>query len=218
MAITNADYIKQYANIHKNKTFGVTGFEFVNHIQACIAELKPKAILDYGCGQTDMSQRLNLLGGTFNRYDPAISAISTLPVDSADLLINTDVLEHIPKQDLGGILQHMASISNNAFFNIATRLAREILPNGENAHCTILTADEWLLELRQHFPNVMLVVEKKGYSCMFVTWESSLKDVFVVLDAHKSLAKKVEKYERTLSDRLGREFARFKKKVLKQKS
>lgn len=217
VSIISTEHIKQYENIHKEKEFGVTGLEFAPHVQLCIAELKPKVILDYGCGQSQLFKALVFPSENYYRYDPAIFEISQVPVKKADLLINTDVLEHIPDEDLDEVLQHMASISRNAFFNIATRLAREVLPNGENAHCTIKTANEWLLVLRRHFKDVQLVVDKENYSCMFVTWNTSLYNVFPIVDDHKGLKKKVGKYERPLLVRVLREFGRFKRRVLKIK-
>lgn len=32
------------------------------------------------------------------------------------MIINTDVLEHIPKSDIADVLNHIKSLSNNVFF------------------------------------------------------------------------------------------------------
>jgi len=39
------------------------------------------------------------------------------------------------------------------------------LPNGENAHCTIWPAEQWLPVLQRHFPEARLLIEKRGYEC-----------------------------------------------------
>ena len=52
MGIVDKVLIAQYESLYKNKRYGVSGHEFLPHIQVLIAELRPDSILNYGCGQT----------------------------------------------------------------------------------------------------------------------------------------------------------------------
>lgn len=60
-------------------------------------------------------------------------------------------MEHILENDLNEIVAKIASISDNAFFGLHHALAYTILPNGENAHCTVKPAI-WYYELfKRHY-------------------------------------------------------------------
>jgi len=193
MAITDPKLIEQYRHIHQTSRFGVSAHQFEAQIQACVVDLKPKTILEYGCGQSQLYKTLELAGADFVRYDPSIPALADLEIDKADLIINTDVLEHIPAGDLDSVLSHMRSFGDKVFFNIATRPARRTLPNGENAHCTIWSAEKWLPVLQRHFPETRLLIEKPGYECTFITWSSPpLEKLIVDIDRFKC----IEQHER----------------------
>ncbi len=177
MPIVDNDLIDQYAHLHRTKRYGQTSHEFALEVQICILDLKPRTILEYGCGQSVLEQSLDLDGAIWVRYDPAIPELSTIPIERADFIVNTDVLEHIPEQDIGDVLEHMRSLGDKVFFNIATRTARETLPDGNNAHCTIWDADRWREQIARFFPCVMPVYVRPGHSCLFVTWRSSASGV-----------------------------------------
>ena len=56
-----------------------------------------------------LEQSLDLDGAIWVRYDPAIPELSTIPIERADFIVNTDVLEHIPEQDIGDVLEHISA-------------------------------------------------------------------------------------------------------------
>lgn len=172
--IVDPELQKQYSELHRNAIYGKGADVFLLHIQACIGDLKPARILDYGCGQSRRDYNLVLNGAKYHRYDPAIPEIEKVPVKSADLIINTDVMEHIPPSDVPDVLAHIGSISQNVFLNIATRSASQILPDGRNAHLTIMTAQEWLKQIRSTFPQAEIVSERPRHSCIIITWTSVL--------------------------------------------
>ena len=215
MAIKDPTLAANYQSIHASKTYGVSGNKFKEHIQILIAEIRPANVLNFGCGQTDLQDHLELFGGTYHRYDTGFPELSTLPVDKADFLINTDVLEHIPEKDLDEVLAKMASITSKAFFNIATRPAKEILPNGDNAHCTILSASQWESILKTHFPDVQLVLDRPGHSCMFVTWPSCMAPILAALSQAQLDRKKVQKAKVPISAKVSAEVKRATRKLFK---
>ena len=217
MSVLDKVLVTQYKSLHKNKRYGTSGHEFLPHIQILIAELRPDSILNYGCGQTRLQEHLELFGAKYYRYDPAIPEISKLPVDKVDLLINTDVLEHIPEEDLNTVLSNISSISQHVFFNIATRPAVQILPNGKNAHCTIKTAMEWKWLLGVYFTDVELIFERPGHSCIFLTWHSCLKDLITFVAKFSSIKKRLKHYERPFFSRVKKRFSRLKRKLSKSR-
>jgi len=162
--------------------YGASGQEFSLQLQVCCLDLKPKTVLEYGCGQSKLHEILAQPGTEWIRYDPAIPEHSTLTVDRADLVINTDVMEHIPEEDVDEVLAHIKSLSGNVFFNISTRLANQTLPNGENAHCTVWSDEEWLHKIQNHFPAAQTVYSRQGDSCIIITWSSMAGQVISAIE------------------------------------
>jgi hypothetical protein len=77
-------------------------------------------------------------------YDPGYPPYSKLPEGRFDGVIATDVLEHCPQEDLAWIVAEMFSFAEKfVFASIACYQARKRLPNGENAHCTIMPLHWW---------------------------------------------------------------------------
>ena len=59
-------------------------------------------------------------------------------------MISTDVLEHIPEKVIPKTLNQIFERADKfVYLAICTRLAHAILPNGENAHCTVKEPDWW---------------------------------------------------------------------------
>lgn len=134
------NYIDEYKKLHKEvASFGSGACMYLDEICLIIEELKPKTVLDFGCGKASLIKELNLRYPNieFYGYDPAIEGRNILPIEHADLVINTDVLEHIPEDILPSVIEKIASISDKCFFGLHHALAYTILPNGENAHCTV---------------------------------------------------------------------------------
>ncbi|MEH6469135.1 MAG: hypothetical protein V7725_05935 [Porticoccus sp.] len=171
MAIVDKDLIKNYQEIHANKEYGFTSIKYKEHIQACINDLKPKSILEFGCGQSVLIDNL-VYDANYHRYDPAVPKFSEIPVDKADFIINTDVLEHIPAKDLDEVMVKMKSITEHVFYNIATDYANEILPNGENAHCTVWPGEKWLELIKKYYPEAEIAYCIEKGSCLIITWSS----------------------------------------------
>lgn len=171
--IRNEEYIQHYRELHQTTEYGRSSEKLIARILPEVLELRPGTILDYGCGQSHLvdmlqySTEVNVF-----RYDPAIAGIDTLPVQKADLVINTDVMEHIPPADVDDVLADIRRISPRAIFNIATAPAQCVLPNGENAHCTVQSNEWWKQKLLSHFDHVEELPASRATKCMFKTWES----------------------------------------------
>ncbi len=175
MSIINKSKIEQYKDIHSKKEWGVTSYAMAKYVVPAMIELQVSSVLDYGCGQSRLFERLKLNKKTqVFRYDPSIPGIDHIPVKHVDLIINTDVLEHIPEHDIDDIIGHMKILGDNVFFNINTALAKEILPSGENAHCTVYPAKWWLNKIKPLFPDAR--IEKiYGNNCIIKTWKKNNK-------------------------------------------
>ncbi len=187
MALLREDLIKQYQKIHSEKRYGYTSQNLFLLLLPFAKELAPQTILDYGCGQSKLvdmlREELDPLGAhgiKAFKYEPAIEEHAFLPVDSADLVLNTDVLEHIPAEDLAQVLKNIFTISRNALFVISNKPAREILPDGSNAHCSVYPPEWWRELIEKQFGFAKLVPWPVRSTCCIVTWDS--KAVGGILD------------------------------------
>jgi hypothetical protein len=171
MPANAADLIDQYRQLHATSGYGSTSVKNLRFLRPEILLLKPRSILDYGCGKSPLLDRLELgYPVELHRYDPAIPAIATPPTKPVDLLINVDVLEHIPEADLDHVVGHMARLAKNAIIIVDTEPAGTILPNGENAHCTLHPHAWWADYLRRFFPTLEPIRVKRRRRAAFRTW------------------------------------------------
>jgi len=139
------DHVAAYSEMHATRFYGSSATEL--HLATAarvVSELRPASILDFGCGRSDLVAHFWRDGERrIERYDPAIPKLKRMPPGRFDLVLCCDVLEHIPMAAVDRVLSEVKSKGDRAFFSISTKLARAKMPDGSNAHCTLLTAKEW---------------------------------------------------------------------------
>jgi len=114
-------------------------------------------ILDYGCGTAvhwtkrvvDGKSLTEILGDKlvgFRRYDPYHEPFSSKPTGKYDIVICSDVMEHVPIDDVSGVLRDINGYINKglALFTISTKPSKNSFISGENIHITLLPKDEWI--------------------------------------------------------------------------
>lgn len=221
MPITNDEYVGYYRDLHAKEKYGADCHRvFLPHVLACIVDLKPKSILEFGCGQSQLYKVLPLEGVEYHRYDPAIPEVSELTVKKTDFALCTDVMEHIPEDDVEDVLAIIASISDKVFFNIATRPASKILPNGENAHCTVWSAEKWMSVIHKYWPDAVLQEGAIPSECNVLTWSSKVNPLVVILEDHRRELRAYEKAARTpdhFFKRLERRIRKVRNRIIGKK-
>jgi hypothetical protein len=124
-----------------------------------------KAVLDYGCGKGLLYREHDLKlpdGSTtpsvreywnvehIHLYDPGVEEFAQRPDGQFDGVVSTDVLEHIPEEDIGWVLGECFGFARRfLYMNIASYPAKKILPNGWNAHVTIQPPAWWRERIEQ---------------------------------------------------------------------
>jgi hypothetical protein len=84
-----------------------------------------------------------LPGVRFAEYDPAIPGKDERP-EFADLVVCTDVLEHIEPERIGAVLAHLRGLARKAIWCvISTKPSNKTLPDGRNAHILIRPESWW---------------------------------------------------------------------------
>jgi hypothetical protein len=126
--------------------YGGRGDKWADVVVALIADYQASSVLDYGCGQGSLKRAVLAEprpGLRFDEYDPAIPGKDRLP-DFADLVVTTDVLEHIEPDRLDAVLAHLRSVARKAIFAvISLKDSNKILADGRNAHLIIRPATWW---------------------------------------------------------------------------
>jgi len=169
------DLIDQYRQIHAAGPYGRSSIKNLRFLRPEIALLKPRSIVDYGCGQSQFLNELKLgYEVELFRYDPAIPEFCQKPSIRADLLLNIDVLEHIEETDLDDVIAEISSLSCNAIIIIDTKPAVTFLPDGRNAHVTIRSHAWWRERLLKHFPILHPVRTVRRSRAGFKTWSRSV--------------------------------------------
>ncbi|QUS58453.1 glycosyltransferase family 29 protein (plasmid) [Pseudovibrio brasiliensis] len=172
VSVTNKDF---YTQLHKsNPGYGTSSSYLMDVILPLAADLQPARILDYGCGKSSLVEELAAhLSCASHRYDPCIPEYSTPPEGAFDLVLNTDVLEHVPETELDAVLADIRTKSENVIFHIPTLYATALLADGSNAHCTVHSSAWWQEKLSQHFPYVEVLRSINNDQQFYVTWDVS---------------------------------------------
>lgn len=164
------DHIRLYMDMHASRHYGNSATELhLNAAAGVVRAMRPRSILDYGCGRSDLVAHFWRDGERrIARYDPAIPPIRRLPEGGFDLVLACDVMEHIPMASVDRVLTEIKGKSESAFFTISTKLARAKLPDGRNSHVTILRHSEWVRWLKEVFRKVEIQPETSEHELVLL--------------------------------------------------
>ena len=105
----------------------------LDNIKKLIETTKSKTALDYGCGKAQhyIKDRIHLSWGLdkMGLYDPAVLEWNSLPGDNFDCVISTDVLEHVPEQEINKTLEQ-----NNLSQDSIQQVVRGLQSAGDSTH------------------------------------------------------------------------------------
>lgn len=154
--------VAQYDTIHSSKHYGSSAMLYFEPIAKIVLRLNPERILDFGCGRSDLVCHFwNDGKREIHRYDPVIPQYKTMPGGNFGLVICCDVMEHICMRDVDRIFKEIHVKARNVIFSISTKPARTVLPDGRNAHVTLLRPTEWKRWIEDTFGKC--IEEKSGF-------------------------------------------------------
>lgn len=152
---------------------GASILYFADAIKNIIKHYGARTLLDYGAGKgmhyanatlvTPQGRQLPPLKDYWGFesvacYDPGYPLHSRLPTGKFDGVLCCDVLEHCPREDLPWIVDELFGFAKQFIFaNVASYPAEKELPNGENAHCSVLRPSWWeelVRETAARYPTV----------------------------------------------------------------
>ena len=167
------EWIEQYKQYHRENTeYGNGGGLkfYLQHIIDLVQDTKSETLLDYVCGKAEGYLEHNHHKNWGNimpsLYDPAIPEYEVLPEGQFDGVISFDVLEHIPKEQIPETFEIIFSKAKKfVFLGIATAPAQTILPNGDNAHCTVEPIGWWETMIERYAPKRVYTHIKTAGHC-----------------------------------------------------
>jgi cyclopropane fatty-acyl-phospholipid synthase-like methyltransferase len=142
--------LKLNRRLHRrHKTYGIGGGRHAARVCAILATLPSDAtVLDFGCGKGRLQQALDF---PIAQYDPAVRQYAAVP-DPADLVVCTDVLEHVEPDRLLAVLTELRRcVRRVGYFVIHTGPSSKTLADGRNAHLIQRDAHWWRRQLKQFF-------------------------------------------------------------------
>lgn len=138
-----------------NAAYGTSSAKFAPQITAMAVDFGCKTILDYGCGKGLLKKAMK---ASVIEYDPAIAGKNSAP-DPADMVVCSDVMEHIEPLCLEDVLDDLVRVTKKwLFMTIATRPAVKFLADGRNAHLIVETLEWWRKKIEARFK----IIELRG--------------------------------------------------------
>ena len=174
------EVIKKYRVFHENGIKNQPGFstflgysltKWIVKIRDIIKINNCNSLLDFGCGKAFLYKNKFRIGGkeftdlshfwdlqNIYLYDPGLKEYSTYPHKKYDGIICTDVVEHIPEEDVQNFIDELFKLSNKFIFVvIATMPASKYFDDGKNIHLSLKGQEEWkkiFLEFKQKYTNI----------------------------------------------------------------
>jgi hypothetical protein len=179
------ELLDTYKEMHRQKGIfkGISLIPFVPIIGDIIKKNKCETLFDYGCGKgipytkdfkaadptnkhKEFTKPVQDIWNIkeFFLYDPACPEYNKLPTKKYDIVLCTDVLEHIPEDDLDWVIRDVLSYANKiAFINVCSQEAKKTFLTGKhkgrNVHVSIFS-HEWWTDKCKHiwktFPHLKL--------------------------------------------------------------
>jgi hypothetical protein len=149
MQLITDNYLDLNKQLHEqNQYYGTQGVKYLGDVIKLASMFQTQDILDYGCGKSTLALNLPF---TIKQYDPAIPKYANPPRE-ADIVVCTDVIEHIEPWCLDEVLDHLQALTRKAcFISGCTVPARKTLPDGRNAHLIQKPGRWWMERLWDRF-------------------------------------------------------------------
>ena len=161
--ITEA-YRQLQAQKHALGSYGVSGHLYADIVANMATNAGTTDVLDYGCGQRTLEKALGFL---IRNYDPSIPEFSESPTHQADIVVCTDVLEHIEPEYIDSVLDDLQRLTRKiGFFVIATDAANKTLADGRNAHLIQEQPEWWLPKIMARWELKQYQRRKRCFDCL----------------------------------------------------
>lgn len=156
MTITE-EYQGALLALRENYTWGYTGGKYAGDTVFNLLQEFPEieTILDYGCGDGTLKKWVEDKGITDKKwtlYDPGVEEHKELPTGKFDLVITTDVLEHVEEIMLNKVLDNLRDLTGRFLYSeIACYFSGVTFGDGpyagQDLHINMKCPDVWFKRL-----------------------------------------------------------------------
>jgi hypothetical protein len=143
-----------YKEMARTDTANFCGLSILQHqksIAKLIRQVGVRTVLDYGCGRGDAyrspyktHQAWFVSRKNITLYDPAFHANSAPPSGQYDVVLCSDVLEHIPEHEVEEFIARLFLYARKAVWaSVCCRPAKKLFADGTNMHVTVKPYEWW---------------------------------------------------------------------------
>lgn len=147
-------YKKEYQQMHDRHLFrawkGNYDDRVIGMVKKHVKINGSKTLLDFGSGSGDqykigkVNEQFGISADNVVCYDPGVKEFEVLPDQMFDCIISTDVMEHIPEEELPDVIKYITTHARHfAYIVVFCGLAVKKFPDGTNVHVTIKRPDWW---------------------------------------------------------------------------
>lgn len=166
--LISPEYQAEQKRLHDDpRGYGGRGSKWAEVVAGLIETTGAESVLDYGCGQGTLeTATLKLMRPGrrmhWRNYDPALKELRELPKEPFDLVVCTDVLEHVEPEKIGAVLTHLRTLTRVELFTVISLVPTEKkLSDGRQAHILLRPIPWWVevmegagfIPWRNGFPN-----------------------------------------------------------------
>lgn len=158
--LISSAYLEEQRRLHAAPTgYGGRGSKWASVVIELAQLFQSRSILDYGCGQGSLVAKLSRRGvivdgrpvRALHEYDPAILGKDTPPGGAFDLVVCTDVLEHIESDRIDAVLRHLEQVTRRALFVVVSLVpTAKTLSDGRQAHILLRPVAWWQFVFESH--------------------------------------------------------------------
>ena len=146
--------VPDYQALAKVAVGNFQGTSILNHVKSIkqlVDATKSTTMLDFGCGRGDayrsphkLHQSLGMPRSAVTLYDPAFRKSSALPTGRYDLVVTSDVLEHILPDEADEFVERLFGYAKKAVWaSHCSRPAKKFFPDGRNLHTCVMPHEWW---------------------------------------------------------------------------
>lgn len=166
------EMLNRHRVLHEHSaTYGGDGYRWAAVVRDLVETVKKHkdkrdlpSVLDYGCGKGTLAEELSF---PIWEYDPAIAGKDRLP-KPADIVICSDVLEHIEPDQLDAVLDDLRRVVRRVgVFVICASPAYKTFADGTNTHTIVMPKTWWQMKLGEYF-QLGKTIELEGSRFLFV--------------------------------------------------
>ena len=171
-----SEYQSALLALRENYQWGYSGGKYAGETIVNLLNEFPevKTILDYGCGGATLKEYVEEKGITdreWTLYDPGVEELKEPPKGKFDLVITTDVLEHVEEEHIDSVIDDLNDLTGKYLFNeVACYLARRNFQSGpyegEDLHISLKAPDDWMLRLAR--PDMGVITST---ACVHYGWK-----------------------------------------------